>query len=239
MPARHDSLEDLPQVTPSRPSAPPHRVLPPEPSAFMLTLAGGPRGGQSIPVGRGRLVIGRRFGGLQLNERFVSEGHASFFQRGHQLCVEDGRAPSGVYVSAPRHVLIEPERVFCCGHQVFRFRGQLPPPREPLVYGFPPPVGAYRVEHVLVGNRPGRSVVFHHGLTIGRTDGALKFPDDTLLDVVHAELKPTPIGMELITHSRRLPNFLRMGGGSTVPLEHGAMVLIGDTMLRVVAVARA
>jgi hypothetical protein len=89
------------------------------------------------------------------------------------------------------------------------------------------------VEHLLVGDRSGRVALFRYSASIGRVRGTFQFPDDVLLDEVHAELRPGDVGMELLTHGRG-PAFLKVATGAEVKLRHGELVRIGTSTLRVV-----
>ncbi len=228
-------------------AAPPHlarREPPnPEPSApdprpgstepWSLEVVGTP--GRAVHVGRRGLIVGRVMGGLTVDDPFVSEGHASFSVRSGVLTVEDGGAPSGVFVSLPALVVLEPGHIFALGLQVFRYLGELEPPPAPMEYGAPRPARAFKVEHLLVGGRSGQVSLFRSSFTVGRSEGTRVFADDELLDPLHAELRPAPEGMLLVTHSRRWPVFVRLPVGAEVPLAAGMLVRIGTATLRVIS----
>jgi hypothetical protein len=208
-------------------------ALPPTAEApFALEVLAGPRAGLVVGVGRRSAVVGRAMGALRVDDPFVSEGHASFVVRGGQLVVVDGGTGSGVYVSAPPVVVLRTGQCFAVGLQVFRFLGPLEP-GTPDIYGAPFPRRAFRVEHVLVGGRSGRVVVFRFSASIGRLKGTFRFPDDELLEEAHAELRPGPSGVELLTHARQAPVFLRAADGADVPLQNGDLVRIGTSTMRV------
>jgi hypothetical protein len=216
----------------------PRVSLPGGAAPWQLDVVGGAGAGRVVPVSNGRVVVGRQLGALRLNDPFVGEGHASFFLRGDALVVEDGGTSSGVYVSVGPRVILEAGHVFACGLQVFRFLGGLDAPTVPQYYGAPVTSGLWRVEHLLVGGRSGRVAMFRHGLQIGRTQGVFRFDDDGLLDELHAELKPGPAGMELVTHSQRWPTFVRIPAGTELRLDAGDLVRVGTTTLRVLAAPR-
>jgi hypothetical protein len=216
----------------------PRVTLPGGATPWQLDVVGGREAGQLVPVANGRVVVGRQLGALRFDDPFVGDGHASFFLRGDALVVEDGGTLSGVFVSVGPRVIVEPGHVFACGLQVFRFLGGLDAPTSPESYGAPVTSGLWRVEHLLVGERSGRVVLFRHGLHIGRTQGAFRFEDDALLDDLHVELKPGPSGMELITHSQRWPTFVRIPAGSELRLDAGDLVRVGTATLRVLGAPR-
>ena len=201
---------------------------------YAVEVVAGPLSGQVVPIGRMPMVLGRALGGLQVDDPFVSEAHASFFVRNGEPVVADGGAPSGVFVEVAKRVALAQGDIFACGLQVFRFLGAVEPAPTHQTYGAPLPFRAYRLEHVLVGGRGGRVVVFRHTASIGRTRGSLQFPDDVVLDDLHVELKAGPHGMALVTHSQRWPAFMRIPTGAEVVLEEGALVRIGTSTLRVV-----
>lgn len=206
----------------------------PSEGPFAVEVVAGPIAGKVVPVGRMPMVLGRALGALQVDDPFVSEAHASFFVRNGEPVVADGGAPSGVFVEVAKRVALAEGDVFACGLQVFRFLGAVEPTIADHVYGAPLPFKAYRLEHVLVGGRSGRIVVFRHSASIGRTEGSLQFPDDVMLDDLHVELKVGPHGMALVTHSQRWPAFMRIPAGAEIALEVGTLVRVGTSTLRVI-----
>jgi hypothetical protein len=219
------------------------RPRPPTDEPWSLDLVGQPDAG--VHVGRRGLIVGHQMGGLTLAEPFVAEGHASFTLRGADLVVEDGASASGVFVSVPALVVLEPGHLVSVGRQLLRYHGEVaraesPPPRPaldapPVPYGAPPPPRAFRVEQVLVGGRAGQAALFRTRFTLGRTGGTWRFPDDEQLDPLHVELRPGPDGIELLTHSTRWPAFVRLAPGAEVALGHGALVRIGTVLMRVIS----
>lgn len=230
-----DATEPLAPDTPDDPDE--HtlvRVRAPTENAFAIEAVAGPAFGHVVAMSRRPLVVGRALGGLQVDDPFVSEAHASFFVRNDEPIVADGGAPSGVFVEVGRRVALSQGDVFACGLQVFRFLGAVEPIPAHGTYGAPLPFKAYRLEHVLVGGRSGRVVVFRHAASVGRCQGSLQFPDDELLDDLHVELKAGPHGMALVTHSKRWPAFMRIPTGAEVALAEGTLVRIGTSTLKVV-----
>jgi hypothetical protein len=218
------------------PGPDPHASLPPVAEApFAIEVVGGPSAGLVVGVGRRSAMVGRVMGALRVDDPFVSDGHASFVVRLGQLVLVDGGGPSGVYVSARPVEVLQPGQYFAVGLQVFRFLGPVEGPGTPGAFGAPVPRGAYRLEHVLVGDRPGRVVLFGHSASIGRLRGTLQFPEDPNLEALHAELRPGRLGMELLTHGRQAPAFLRTPAGGDVPLQNGDLVRFGASTVRVVA----
>ena len=202
--------------------------------SFTIEVVAGHGVGQVVPVGRKPVVVGRLLGGIKVDDPFVSEAHASFFVRNGEPVVADGGSPSGVFVEVARRVALAQGDVFACGLQVFRFLGAVEPATTHQVYGAPLPFKAYRLEHVLVGGRSGRVVLFRHTASVGRRQGSLQFPDDGLLDDLHVELKAGPHGMALVTHSRNWPVFMRIPTGAEVVLGDATLVRIGTSTLRIV-----
>ena len=189
--------------------------------------------GMNMGVNRNCFIRNPTFG--PCDDPFVTDGHASFQVRGGRLVLVDGGAASGVYVSVPPVTVVQPGQYFAVGLQVFRFLGPLQGPGPEGVFGAPFPRRAYRVEHVLVGDRSGRVVLFRYSASVGRRRGTFQFPDDEQLEEVHAELRPGPGGMELVTHARQSPVFMRVASGADVPLQNGDLVRFGTSTLRVVA----
>jgi hypothetical protein len=212
------------------------RVRPNPDAPYAVEVAAGPLVGQGqvVPVGRKPMVVGRVLGALKVDDPFVSEGHASFYIRNGEVVVADGGSPSGVFVEVGRRVALSEGDVFACGLQAFRFLGPTEVAMDPLAYGAPLPFKAYRLEHLLVGGRGGRVVLFRHSASIGKNQGSLQFPDDELLDDLHVELRAGPHGMALVTHSQRWPVFMRIPTGAEVVLGEGALVRIGTSTLRVI-----
>lgn len=203
-------------------------------ASYALEVVAGPGFGQQVPIGSRPTVVGRSLGALRVDDPFVSEGHASFSVHHGEVVVADGGSPSGVFVEVGRRVALAQGDVFACGLQVFRFLGEVEQVADPSVYGAPlPPFKAYRLEHILVGGRSGRVLLFRHSASVGRTRGSLQFPDDELLEELHVELKAGPHGMALLTHAQHWPTFMRIPGGTEVVLATGTLVRMGTCSLRV------
>lgn len=250
----------VPLAQPQRPSAPPgmrpiarpptegaaipaaELVKKPAPSKFgLLVLAGASKGqrfrlaGSSCQIGRGKGAI------LFPEDPFVSPLHATFLIRdSNTLVVKDESSASGVFVSIPGQENIAPNTYFSAGHRLFRFTGPLKAPQaQPgaaQVYGAPVPSGhvVFGVEEVLVGGRPGRSVITGGSLlTIGQSLCDLSFPRDEDMSARHCELSPTAIGATLRDLSGGLGTYVRVTGERV--LSFGDRVRIGEHILQVEA----
>jgi hypothetical protein len=240
---REPSTDKQPWLAPEEATEPRLSRRPTTDEPWSLDVVG--QAGTEVHVGRRGLIVGQQMGGLLITEPFIAEGHASFSLRGADLVVEDGGSASGVFVSLPPVVVLEPGHVIAVGRQMLRYVGELtraaPLPGRlafeaaPLEYGAPLPPRAFRVEHVLVGERSGQAALFRTRFTLGRTEGTWRFPDDEQLDPLHVELRPGDDGIELVTHSRRWPSFVRLAPGTEAPLFHGALVRLGTVMVRVIS----
>ncbi len=240
---REPTTDQQPSLAPEEATEPRLSRRPATSEPWSLDVVG--QAGTEVHVGRRGLIVGRQMGGLLVDEPFIAEGHASFSLRGDDLVVEDGGSASGVFVSLPPLVVLEPGHVVSVGRQVLRYLGELPRAAPlpgtlafeaaPLPYGAPRPPRAFRVEHVLVGERSGQAVLFRTRFTLGRTEGTWCFPEDEQLDELHVELRPGDDGLELVTQSSRWPAFVRLAPGTEAPLFHGALVRLGTVMLRVIS----
>lgn len=235
------TAEPAPPAPETRMSYPPPDTKAPGPSqrsgtAYLLRVLEGKNSGITFKVTERRLVVGRKVGVLVFPEDpFVSPAHASFFVRDGQLWVADAGSGSGVFVTATNQVLIMPGDELALGQQRFRYTGPLPTPSkatQPTVYGeqhFP----AWCLEHVLMGNRVARVLLFDGPFTIGRSGAALNFPDDPTLAPSHCELRPSSKGVSLIDQSGDLGIYVRVHEGTEQQLQVGQRLRIGTSILQV------
>lgn len=230
------------------PTPPPQPAPRPAPSApraanepgphWALEVLTGPHTGVSLPLARRPLLIGRGLGVLDVDsDPFMSSAHASFFQRGADLWLSDGASTSGTWVSFDGPQRLNPNDSFSVGLQRFKYLGPLDsaPVDMPWPYGAPRPAASWKLEHTLLGNRPGRTWVLRGAVSLGRSAAQITFPDDDALEPLHAELRPAGTSLELIDRSRNRSTFVALPSGGERRLLEGTRVRLGSTLFRVTA----
>jgi hypothetical protein len=206
--------------------------------SWSLEVLTGPHTGTSLPVARRPMLIGKGLGVLDVEEDlFMSHAHASFFQRGGELWISDGGSASGTWISIDGPQRINPGDSFSVGLQRLKYLGPLDtsPIEAPWPYGAPRPAASWRLEHVLVGARAGRTWVLRGMVTIGREGTTLRFGDDDTMALVHCELRPAGAALELIDRSARVGTFVALPSGGERRVLEGQRVRLGSTVFRVTA----
>jgi hypothetical protein len=204
--------------------------------SWSLEVLTGPHTGTSVPMTKRPLLIGRGLGVLDVeSDFFMSPGHASFFQRGGDLWIGDGGSESGTWLSIDGPTRLNPGDSFSVGLQRLRYLGPLDSATAttPWPYGAPRPASTWRLEHVLVGNRPGRTWLLRGMITLGQSAATITFPDDELLAPVQAELRPAGAAIELIDRSGRGATFVMVPPNGERRLLEGMQVRLGSTVFRV------
>ena len=182
------------------------------------------------------MMIGKGLGVLDVEaDLFMSSAHASFFQRGGELWVSDGGSASGTWLSIDAPHRLNPGDSFSAGLQRLRYLGPLDsaPAEQPWPYGAPRPAASWRLEHVLVGGRPGRTWVLRGVVTIGREGAAVRFAEDESMALTHCELRPAGIALEIVDKSARAGTFVMLPPSAERKVTEGARVRLGSTVFRV------
>jgi hypothetical protein len=234
-----------PPASPPRAAAPPPRAAPSAPRAqtadgryWALEVLTGPHTGTSVPLARRPLLIGRGLGVLDVdNDPFMSSAHASFFQRGNDLWISDGASASGTWVSFDGPQRLNPNDAFSVGLQRFKYLGPLDsaPVDMPWPYGAPRPAASWKLEHTLLGNRPGKTWVLRGAASLGRSAAQITFHEDDTLEPLHAELRPAGTSLELIDRSRTKSTFVALPSGGERRLIEGTRIRLGSTLFRITA----
>lgn len=233
-----------PPSAPARPTfqssaAPPAQTAGPK---LAMAVVAGPARGQRFRLGANGAQIGRSKGVILFpDDPFVSPLHATLMVRDGRVVIRDEESTSGCYVSVAGQETIPPDSYFCTGLRLFRYAGALEPappftPGRLQVYGAPVPTSQvhYALEEVLLGNRPGRTIITAGPiLTIGQGKCDLTFPNDEGLAPRHCELSPMPTGAMIRDLSGGLGTFVRFVGERT--LKPGDRVRIGQQTLQVEA----
>lgn len=204
--------------------------------SWSLEVLTGPHTGTSLPVAKRPMLIGRGLGVLDVEQDlFMSSAHASFFQRSGELWISDGGSASGTWLSIDGPARLAPGDSFSTGLQRLRYLGPLDsaPAEQPWPYGAPRPAASWRLEHVLVGARPGRTWVLRGVVTIGREGTAVRFPEDEAMALVHAELRPAGTFLEVVDRSARADTFVMLAPSGERRLIEGTRVRLGSTVFRV------
>jgi pSer/pThr/pTyr-binding forkhead associated (FHA) protein len=228
-----------------RPAPEPPRPAPEPPGPrFGLAVLAGPSRGQRFKLAAAGAQVGRSRGVILFpDDPFVSPMHATFLVREGKLVLRDEGSTSGCYVSIAGQETIPPASMFCTGIRLFRYVGAIamPPPAvqgRVLVYGapVPPTQEHYAVEEILLGGRPGRTVITAGPiLTIGQGKCDLSFPNDDGMAPRHCELSPMPGGAMIRDLSGGLGTFVRVSGERV--LKAGDRVRIGQQTLQVEVLA--
>jgi len=206
--------------------------------SWSLEVLTGPHTGTSLPVARRPMLVGRGLGVLDVeDDLFMSSAHASFFQRNGELWISDGGSASGTWLSIDAPARLAPGDSFSAGLQRLRYLGPLDtaPAEQPWPYGAPRPAASWRLEHVLVGARPGRTWLLRGVVTIGREGTQVKFADDESMALVHAELRPAGTFLEIVDRSARAGTFMMLPPSGERRLLEGTRVRLGSTVFRVTA----
>ncbi len=243
-----EPVRSPPPSQPSGPARPTFQssVQPPpaQPAGPKLAMAvvAGPARGQRFRIGANGAQIGRSKGVILFpDDPFVSPLHATLTVRDGKVVIRDDESTSGVFVSVAGQETIPPDSYFCTGLRLFRYAGALEPappfvPGRLQVYGAPVPTSQvhYSIEEILLGNRPGRSVITAGPiLTIGQGKCDLSFPNDDGMAPRHCELSPMPTGAMIRDLSGGLGTFVRIVGERV--LKPGDRVRIGQQTLQVEA----
>lgn len=234
---RHEQLVRADEPPPAEPLPQP-RPSAPTGKTWSLEVLTGPHTGVSLPVSKRPMLIGKGLGVLDVeSDPFMSTAHASFFQRNGELWISDGGSASGTWLSIDAPHRLAPGDSFSVGLQRFRYLGPVEAGsvEQPWPYGAPRPAASWRLEHVLVGARSGRTWVLRGMITIGREGTTLRFAEDDAMALVHAELRPSGVNLELVDRSARIGTFVALAPGGERRVTEGARVRLGSTVFRVTA----
>ena len=223
----HPALEAVQRPTDS------HKV-PGRPWAMEVLT--GPNAGTRIAVNKRPIFIGKGQGLLDVEaDLFMSPGHASFFLRGGELWLSDGGSPSGSWLSIDGPVRLTPGESFSVGLQRLRYLGPLEtvPAEQPWPYGAPRPAASWRLEHVLVGARPGRTWILRGVVSVGRDGTMVRFPEDDSMAPLHCELRPAGTALEVMDKSGDIGTFVLVPSGGERKVNEGMRVRLGGTVFRV------
>jgi hypothetical protein len=206
--------------------------------SWSLEVLTGPHVGTNLPVSKRPMLIGKGLGVLDVEEDlFMSSAHASFFQRGGELWISDGGSASGTWVSIDGPHRLLPGDSFSVGMQRLKYLGPLDtaPAEQPWPYGAPRPAASWRLEHVLVGARPGRTWVLRGVVSIGRIGAGVSFPDDESMASLHAEMRPAGSSLEVVDKAIRIGTFAMLPPSGERKVPEGTRVRLGSTVFRVIA----
>lgn len=206
--------------------------------SWSLEVLTGPHVGTSIPVAKRSMLIGKGLGVLDVEDDFfMATGHASFFQRGGELWISDGGSASGTWVSIDGPHRLNVGDSFSVGLQRLRYLGPLDtaPAEQPWPYGAPRPAASWRLEHVLVGARPGRTWVLRGVVTVGRLGAMVSFPEDDTMSSTHAELRPAGNALEVLDRSVRAGTFAMLPSSGERKVVEGTRIRLGSTVFRVIS----
>ncbi|HEX4622329.1 MAG TPA: FHA domain-containing protein [Myxococcaceae bacterium] len=212
---------------------------------FGINILAGYARGQRFRLAGAGCLIGRNKGAILFPEDVtVSSHHATLLVRDGRLFVRDEGSLSGVFVTIGVQETLFPSGFFGVGQRMFRYLGALAPavalaPGAPTIYGAPAPTSQilYGVEEVLIGGRPGRTVVSAGPLlTVGQQHCDFAFPNEEGVAARHCELIPSPASASLRDLSGGLGTFVRIGAGLERPLSAGDRFRVGAQVLQVEAV---
>jgi pSer/pThr/pTyr-binding forkhead associated (FHA) protein len=237
--------EPIPANELVRRPAPPAAAAGAQQARFGINILAGYARGQRFRLAGAGCLIGRNKGAILFPEDVtVSSHHATLLVRDGRLFVRDEGSLSGVFVTIGGQETLFPSGFFGVGQRMFRYLGALAPavalaPGAPTIYGAPAPTSQilYGVEEVLIGGRPGRTVVSAGPmLTIGQQHCDFTFPNEEGVAARHCELIPSPASASLRDLSGGLGTFVRIGAGLERPLNAGDRFRVGAQVLQVEAV---
>lgn len=183
-------------------------------------------------------VAGRQDGQILFPEdKWLSPRHANFIYRGEKLVLRDEGSVNGVYVRLRGAATLEPGSQFLCGEQIFRVDPTPkdtsgPDPDQTYFYSSPKRPSPFRLTQVLVGGTDGMTVCAREeGITVGRENCDLNFPDDIYMSAQHAQVAPEGGKLQLTDTGSRNGTFVRIKGEQE--LAHGDYLFLGHQLLRV------
>lgn len=205
---------------------------------WAIEVLTGPNAGMSVAVSKRPIFVGKGQGVLDVEaDLFMSPGHASFFLRGGELWISDGGSPSGSWLSIDGPVRLDPDESFSVGMQRLKYLGPLDtiPAQQPWPYGAPRPAASWRLEHVLVGARAGRTWILRGVVSVGRDGTMVRFPEDESMSPLHCELRPAGPALEVVDKSGEAGTFVLVPSGGERKVTEGTRVRLGSTVFSVVA----
>ncbi len=206
--------------------------------ARLVVLAGDCPKGMTFSLSGSTHDAGREVEAIALTEDpTISPTHATFAYRGETLQVTDKGSLNGVYVriSTPRP--LKDGDWFRVGGQFFRFNmlpqdETFPTKDGTLLSTSPRRAGAFRIQQMLDGGKSGlSSTTSGDELVIGGEGASVVFTADPHLSTRHARVVKSGKGYSLEDLGSTNGTFLRVAGAES--LQHGDLVYLGNTLLRV------
>jgi pSer/pThr/pTyr-binding forkhead associated (FHA) protein len=208
------------------------------PSGIILTALradGSEAGTYSLPSGT--TTIGRDTGAIFAGDSYLSPRHATFFQRGGRLFVNDEGSLNGIYKKLRRDepVTLGPGDIFRIGQEIIRF--------DPLAAMAPTPDGVERLGSpakgyigriALVIGRDATGNAYplpESGLHLGRERGDVLFPEDGYVSGLHCRLAVVNGRLQLTDLGSSNGSFVRLKGETEV--ANGDVLLMGQQLFRI------
>lgn len=173
-------------------------------------------------------------------DRLLSPIHASFIPRGGRLYIRDEGSLNGVFVKLVGERELQSGAVFRIGQQLLRYDDKrdvellVPPvPGDDTYVLGSPDLGYWgRLVQILTRSRAGNVFLLSGGeVTLGRERAQIAFPFDGFVSSNHAALVRRGERTFLLDRGSSNGTYLLVTGEAL--LEHGALLLLGQNLLRV------
>lgn len=187
------------------------------------------------PVDTRRFLIGTETCDLELEDSFVSRWHAQLFERDGVLVLQDLASKNGVYLRIADDLALEDGDQIVIGEQRFEFRTSFDESEDERA-DQPAQLGAAwvgspaRLVRRIEGGLVGGVHPIGKRLTIGASEGDIRFPEDTLLASPHAVIRREQDRYLLRDVDSDTGTFIRIA--NAVELIDGDCFLVGRTRIR-------
>jgi pSer/pThr/pTyr-binding forkhead associated (FHA) protein len=208
--------------------------------AKLILVKGDAMDGVSYQLNGTDHVVGRSDGAILFAEdTLVSPRHANFIYRDGKLFVRDEGSTNGVFVRIKSATPLESGGMFLVGEQLLQIEasapdfGPQPDSEGTYFYASPKRASKMRLIQRLRGGEIG--IIYRargDGITIGRENNDVNFPDDPFISGHHAQISIGADGRFVLTDlGSKNGTFIRIN--DEAPLGNGDYVFIGQQLLRV------
>lgn len=170
-------------------------------------------------------------------DTWLNAKHANFVYRGDKLVVRDEGSTNGVYVRVQKPAPLKGGDFVLCGQQLFRLDptpkdSSGPDPDETFFYSSPKQPSPFRLVQILAGGADGMVYCAgEEGITVGREECDMNFPDDAFLSGQHAKVESVGDAYRVTDLGSKNGTFVRVRGEHE--LAHSDYVFVGHQLLRV------
>lgn len=195
------------------------KLFPPAAGRVRLLVVEGVEPGITLQVRVPETVLGRSGGDYEFPaDPFMSSRHARVIYRGSRFLIQDNNSRNGTFVQVRGETPLRNGDIFLVGSQLLRFES-----------------GAKRSSaHVRVvfqdGTTGERFVLDPVETAIGRTYGAIRFPDDLSMADSHARIVFRDDGPVLVDDGSQAGTFIRVS--TETELHDGDLLIVGQHLFR-------